>query len=151
MARGREAATEDKVDKGGQRERTSPRASHESAGGPKRPLVVALLGGRASYDAVVTTPTQHERRFPGSGGALYGQATHGWSAALRRQGIRTKLPGLYLAGGTVHPGAGVPMTALSGRLAAQCMSRDLASTAKWKPTATAGGTSTSSATTDSSA
>ena len=32
---------------------------------------------------------------------------------------RTTLPGLFLAGGSVHPGPGVPMAALSGQLAAE--------------------------------
>jgi 1-hydroxycarotenoid 3,4-desaturase len=33
-------------------------------------------------------------------------------------GAKTRIPGLYLAGGSVHPGAGMPMAVLSGRLAA---------------------------------
>ena len=41
-----------------------------------------------------------------------------WRASLARPDVRTRLPGLYLAGGEVHPGAGVPMATLSGRLAA---------------------------------
>ena len=56
--------------------------------------------------------------FPATGGALYGQAVHGSMAAFRRPGSRSAMPGLYLAGGSVHPGPGVPMAVLSGRLAA---------------------------------
>jgi 1-hydroxycarotenoid 3,4-desaturase len=63
-------------------------------------------------------------------------------ASFRRPGARSKLPGLYLAGGSTHPGAGVPMAALSGRLAARSLLEDLASTRRFRRTATPGGTST---------
>ncbi|KMO30476.1 CrtD protein [Methylobacterium tarhaniae] len=75
-----------------------------------------------------TTPAEFERLFPATGGALYGRASHGWMASFRRPGARTRLPGLYLAGGSVHPGPGVPMAAQSGRLAAASVLRDLGST-----------------------
>jgi len=78
----------------------------------------------------ITTPTDFNRLFPATGGALYGQASHGWKASFNRPGTRTRLPGLYLAGGGVHPGAGVPMAALSGRLAAECLLSDLTSTSR---------------------
>jgi 1-hydroxycarotenoid 3,4-desaturase len=73
---------------------------------------------------VVTTPAGFDRLFPGVGGALYGPAVHGWQAAIGRPAARTKLPGLYLAGGGTHPGAGVAMAALSGRLAAARLLED---------------------------
>jgi 1-hydroxycarotenoid 3,4-desaturase len=91
---------------------------------------------------IVTTPAEFERRFPGTGGGLYGQATHGWRASFRRPGARTRLPGLYLAGGSVHPGPGVPMAALSGRLAAASLLEDLSSTRRSRPKGTRGGIST---------
>ncbi|TNC13679.1 phytoene desaturase [Methylobacterium terricola] len=75
-----------------------------------------------------TTPAEFDRLFPATGGALYGRASHGWMASFRRPGARTRLPGLYLAGGSVHPGPGVPMAAQSGRLAAASVLRDLGST-----------------------
>ncbi|MBA3549531.1 MAG: phytoene desaturase [Nannocystis sp.] len=95
----------------------------------------------------VTTPNEFAAMFPGSGGALYGSATRGWTDSLTRHASRTKLAGLYLAGGSVHPGAGVPMATLSGRYAARSVCEDLASTEGWRPAGTAGGTSTRSATT----
>ena len=96
--------------------------------------------------SIVTTPTQFAELFPATGGALYGPASHGWMASFKRPGGRSRLPGLYLAGGSVHPAPGLPMAALSGRLAAACAIADRASTARWPRAAMSGGTSTRSAT-----
>ncbi|MFC3580521.1 1-hydroxycarotenoid 3,4-desaturase CrtD [Sphingomonas hylomeconis] len=91
---------------------------------------------------VLTTPADFETLCPSTGGALYGPASHGWAASFRRQGSRTRIPGLYCAGGSTHPGAGVPMAALSGRLAVDCLRRDRASTFVSMPGAMPGGIST---------
>jgi 1-hydroxycarotenoid 3,4-desaturase len=91
---------------------------------------------------VRTGPADFERLFPATGGALYGRASHGWRSAFARPGSRSRVPGLYLAGGSVHPGPGVPMTAVSGRLAAASLAEDLASTSRSRTAATRGGTST---------
>ena len=72
----------------------------------------------------LTTPADFERLFPATGGALYGQAVHGWAASFRRPHARSPIPGVYLAGGSVHPGPGVPMAALSGRAAAASLLAD---------------------------
>ena len=95
----------------------------------------------------VLTPNDFEALNPSTGGALYGRASHGFLASFLRQGTRTRINGLYCVGGSTHPGAGVPMAALSGQLAADCLLSDLASTATSRPAATAGGTSMRSATT----
>ena len=72
----------------------------------------------------VTTPTHFNHLFPATGGALYGQASHGWGSFFARPGPRTKIPGLYLAGGSVHPGSGIPTASLSGQTAADCLMAD---------------------------
>jgi 1-hydroxycarotenoid 3,4-desaturase len=69
-------------------------------------------------ETVTAKPQNFAALFPGSAGALYGRALTGWRDSFARPGAKTKLPGLYLAGGSVHPGPGLPMAALSGRLAA---------------------------------
>jgi 1-hydroxycarotenoid 3,4-desaturase len=92
--------------------------------------------------SVTTTPRDFSRLFPGTDGALYGVPTHGWRASFNRSGATTTLPGLVLAGGSAHPGPGVPMAALSGRLAARQLLKPRPSTRRWFLAATAGGTST---------
>jgi 1-hydroxycarotenoid 3,4-desaturase len=86
--------------------------------------------------SVVTTPSDFNALFPATGGALYGRASHGWTASFQRPGARTKIPGLYLAGGSTHPGPGVPMAALSGRAAAASLVGDIVRAHRWKPVPT---------------
>ena len=76
-------------------------------------------------NCVATTPTDWHSRFPGSGGSLYGSASHGLWSSFTRSGARSRLKGLYLSGGSVHPGPGVPMATLSGRLAARTLLSDI--------------------------
>ncbi|MGD0675565.1 MAG: 1-hydroxycarotenoid 3,4-desaturase CrtD [Polyangiaceae bacterium] len=88
-----------------------------------------------------TTPLDFEKRFPATGGALYGQRVSGPLSPLTRPGARSGLAGLYLAGGSAHPGPGLPMAALSGRLAANRVLEDLPSTRRSPQAATSGTTS----------
>ena len=99
--------------------------------------------------ATMTTPAMLAERFPGSQGSIYGLSPAGLTASFRRPTALTRLPGLYLAGGGVHPGAGVPMAALSGRHAAEAIGRGqikggLISRSRSAPTAMPGGMSTGS-------
>ena len=88
------------------------------------------------------TPQDFATLFPGSDGSLYGRSPAGMAASFARPVARSRIAGLYLAGGGVHPGPGVPMAALSGRHAAEAILRDLASTSTCPPTAMPGGMST---------
>ena len=94
------------------------------------------------HQSVLTTPHDFNQLFPGTGGALYGRATHGWMSAFQRPASLSKLPGLYLAGGSAHPGPGVPMAAMSGRLAAATLMAHLDSTSRSRRVVISGGMST---------
>jgi phytoene desaturase len=59
-------------------------------------------------------------------GALYGISSNNALNAFRRPHNRSPyLPGLYFVGGTTHPGGGVPMVTLSGKVAAELVLADL--------------------------
>ena len=94
----------------------------------------------------LTMPGDFDRAFPASDGSLYGLSPHGMMATFQRPTARTRLKGLYLAGGGAHPGAGIPMACLSGQHAAVAILSDLASISTSRPMATPGGMSTGSAT-----
>jgi len=86
-----------------------------------------------------TTPATFHQLFPATGGALYGQATHGWMSAFSRPTAKSQIPGLFLAGGSVHPGPGVPMAAISGKLAGAAVMAHLNSISRSSRVATSGG------------
>ena len=64
------------------------------------------------------TPIDFAARFPSSKGALYGLASNSKMAAFKRPANQVPgVAGLFLVGGSVHPGAGLPMVCLSARIA----------------------------------
>jgi phytoene desaturase len=74
----------------------------------------------------ILTPLDLERMSGARRGALYGQSSNDRLSALRRPHNRARdIRGLYFAGGTTHPGGGVPMVALSGKVAAGMVLEDL--------------------------
>jgi len=79
---------------------------------------------RGAHDCVVTRPQDFDRLFPGTGGSLYGRANHGAFASFARPAAASRIAGLYLAGGSAHPGPGIPMATLSGRIAAERIDKD---------------------------
>ncbi|NMO90201.1 NAD(P)/FAD-dependent oxidoreductase [Actinomycetospora sp. TBRC 11914] len=66
----------------------------------------------------VLTPADLERRTGAPGGAIYGTASHGPRAALRRPANTGPVDGLYLVGGSAHPGGGIPLVLMSAEIVA---------------------------------
>jgi carotenoid 1,2-hydratase len=69
---------------------------------------------------------------PGLGRGAVRGGDAGLDGLADAAGSRTKLAGVYLAGGSVHPGAGVPMATLSGRFAADA-ARSVAARTSLRP------------------
>jgi phytoene dehydrogenase-like protein len=65
----------------------------------------------------VLTPADLETRTLTPGGAIYGTPSHGPRGLLRPTN-RGPVDGLYLVGGSVHPGGGLPLVALSAEIVA---------------------------------
>ncbi|WP_448611768.1 phytoene desaturase family protein [Geodermatophilus sp. URMC 60] len=67
---------------------------------------------------VVRTPADLERDTRSVGGSIYGTSSNGARAAFLRPGNASPVPGLYLVGGSSHPGGGLPLVALSAEIVA---------------------------------
>jgi hypothetical protein len=71
------------------------------------------------------TPDGIDRMYNAEGGAIYGLASHGRLGGGFKPRNRSKaLNGLYLAGGSVNPGPGMPMVLMSGVTAAHALFED---------------------------
>jgi phytoene desaturase len=81
------------------------------------------LRGRVLFTDVIS-PDDVERRDRSVGGAIYGMSSNGRRAAFRRPRNRGPLDGLYLVGGSTHPGGGLPLVALSGRIVSDMVRND---------------------------
>ena len=82
-------------------------------------LATRGLDVRADVAASATvTPADLERRTGAVGGAIYGTSSNGPRAAFLRPANRSPIDGLYLVGGSSHPGGGLPLVTLSARIVA---------------------------------
>lgn len=70
------------------------------------------------------TPDDFAERYGAWGGAIYGTPLHGRTGAFRRPGNRGPRRGLYLVGGSTHPGGGLPLVARSGEIVADLVQED---------------------------
>lgn len=67
----------------------------------------------------VRTPADLERDTGSVGGSIYGTSSNGARAAFLRPANASPVPGLYLVGGSAHPGGGLPLVTLSAEIVAR--------------------------------
>ncbi|MEJ2863552.1 phytoene desaturase family protein [Actinomycetospora flava] len=72
---------------------------------------------------VVRTPADLERETLSPGGSIYGTSSDGPLAAFLRPANRSPVDGLYLVGGSAHPGGGLPLVTLSAEITARLLTR----------------------------
>lgn len=63
-------------------------------------------------------PADFDARYRAPGGAIYGTSSNGKRAAFARPSNVGPAHGLYLVGGSTHPGGGLPLVATSARIVA---------------------------------
>jgi phytoene desaturase len=80
---------------------------------------------RGSIEAEETLdPPGIETRWSGNRGSIYGISSNDRRSAFRRQGNRSrKIKGLYFCGGSAHPGGGMPLVILSGKIASDLIGK----------------------------
>lgn len=66
----------------------------------------------------VITPADLARATRAPGGAIYGTSSNGARSAFLRPANRSPVPGLFLVGGSTHPGGGLPLVTLSAKIVA---------------------------------
>ena len=99
------------------------RASGVTEGYADRVLQVMAERGLDVRDRLlwreVRPPADLEDRTGSVGGAIYGSSSNGARAAFLRPANRSPVPGLFLVGGSSHPGGGLPLVALSARIVSE--------------------------------
>lgn len=91
--------------------------------------VIGLLAvrGHGVADRVVSrmviSPYDLEARTRAPGGAIYGTSSNGPRSAFLRPANRSPVPGLFLVGGSSHPGGGLPLVLLSAQIVADAIGR----------------------------
>ncbi len=72
------------------------------------------------------TPADLEARYRSPGGAIYGTSSDGRRAAFVRPRNRGVRRGLYLVGGSSHPGGGLPLVTMSARIVDEMIADEVA-------------------------
>jgi phytoene desaturase len=91
--------------------------------------LLALLAARGTdiRDRILwrelRTPADLERTTRAPGGSIYGSSSNGPRAAFQRPANRSPVPGLFLVGGSAHPGGGLPLVGMGAEIVADLIPR----------------------------
>ncbi len=67
----------------------------------------------------ILTPQDFYEKYGANAGSIYGLSSNSRMAPFTRPGNTSKIRNLYLVGGSTHPGGGVPLVMLSGKIVAE--------------------------------
>jgi phytoene desaturase len=77
--------------------------------------------------SAMLTPEDFRRKYGANAGSIYGLSSNQRMAPFTRPGNRAAaIHNLYFVGGSTHPGGGVPLVLLSGKIVAQLVKEDSA-------------------------
>lgn len=80
---------------------------------------LADLESSIDYEQIIT-PADFEKKYAANRGSIYGISSNGiFSAFLRVPNKSKTIENLFFAGGATHPGGGIPLVLLSGKMAAE--------------------------------
>lgn len=71
----------------------------------------------------VHTPADLEASVRAPGGSIYGQSSNGARAAFARPANQSPIAGLFLVGGSAHPGGGLPLVGMGAEIVAEAIGR----------------------------
>jgi len=95
-----------------------------------RDQILAVLADRGvdlrdrALWTITRTPADLEKATRAPGGSIYGTSSNGARAAFLRPSNVSPIPGLYLVGGSAHPGGGLPLVGMSAEIVANVIGRD---------------------------
>lgn len=69
----------------------------------------------------IRTPLDLQQSVNAPGGSIYGTSSNGARSAFARAKNRSPIEGLYLVGGSAHPGGGLPLVGLSAEMVANAV------------------------------
>lgn len=112
---------------------TSPRTDWIREAAPYRELIIEKLesyGLHGLRESIIyehrLTPNYFAQRYAAYRGALYGPSSNKITSAFVRPPNKARhVKGLYFAGGTTHPGGGIPLVLLSGKMAAELVMSEI--------------------------
>lgn len=74
----------------------------------------------------IITPEDFEKKYAANRGSIYGTSSNGiFSAFLRIPNKSKDIENLYFAGGSTHPGGGIPLVLLSGKMVSELIMRKI--------------------------
>jgi phytoene desaturase len=86
-------------------------------------LGLQALEASIEFEQIIT-PEDFETKYRANKGSIYGMSSNGiFSAFMRVPNRATDVKNLYFVGGVTHPGGGMPLVLLSGKMAADMISK----------------------------